>query len=105
MNQEPKEPNMKNNEQKERDIRACMEKDLDYKTAIISVIASCMSSNVGGEEERLLEISIILRMIETIRLTDLAKYVATHIEGVDGDAVLDMWWQRRIVVLKRTQNE
>ena len=94
MNQESKEPNMKNNEQKERDIRACMKKDLDYKTAIISVIASCMSSNVGGEEERLLEINIVLRMIETIRLTDLAKYVATHIEGVDGDAVFDMWWQK-----------
>ncbi len=63
---------MKNNEQKERDIRAYMEKDSDYETAIISVIASCMSSNVGGKEERLLEISIVLRMIETIRLTDLA---------------------------------
>lgn len=42
----------------------------------------------------LLEINIVLRMIETIRLTDLAKYVATHIEGVDGDAVFDMWWQK-----------
>ena len=66
----------------------------DNSKEFTSVIAFCMSSNVGGEEERLLEINIVLRMIETIRLTDLAKYVATHIEGVDGDAVFDMWWQK-----------
>lgn len=84
---------MKTTEEKEKDIRACMATNEECKTNIVCMIAQCISSNKGGKDERLLDIAIAMRMVESIRLTDLAKYVATFEDDVDGDFVFNVWWK------------
>ncbi len=83
---------MKSIEEKEIAIRNLMKCDKDYEFAITLMIASCISSNRGGEEQRVLEIGIALKMIEHIRLIDLAKYVALHNDNIDGDTVFNLWY-------------